>query len=143
MFIIETKVFWELDLQLSFRSIISLNNPYARTGTLKPADFTIARALTTQRDMLIKLNISYGFELTNFKISVCFNNIGLIQQLLEAHDTVSGSVNAHCLIRYEIICWFVFPLVSSPPVVSSTYSLANQCESLIVFQYSPGCKNLT
>ena len=60
-----------------------LNIPYIRLETQKPADAAILRALTTQRDMRAKLNISYGFELTNFKISVYFNNIGLIQQLIE------------------------------------------------------------
>ena len=33
--------------------------------------------------MHVKLNISYDFELTNFKISVYFSYIGLIQQLIE------------------------------------------------------------
>ena len=60
-----------------------LKNPYARLGTLKPADFTIARALTTQRDMFVKLNISYGFELTDFKMSVYFGSIELNQQLIK------------------------------------------------------------
>ena len=43
----------------------------------------MADALTTQRDMRFKLNISQNFELTNRKISVYFNNIGLIQKLIE------------------------------------------------------------
>ena len=64
-------------------SSIELKNAYVRLGTLKLADITIARALTTQRDMHVKLNISYDFELTNFKISVYFSYIGLIQQLIE------------------------------------------------------------
>ena len=54
-----------------------------RLGTLKLADIAIARALTSQRDKHVKLNISYDFELTNFKISVYFSYIGLIQQLIE------------------------------------------------------------
>ena len=33
--------------------------------------------------MLVKLNISYGFELTDFKISVYFGSIGLNQQLIK------------------------------------------------------------
>ena len=55
----------------------SLKTPYIRLGTQKPADITISRALTTQRDMCVRLNISYGFELTDFKISVYFGSIGL------------------------------------------------------------------
>ena len=43
----------------------------------------MADVLTTQRDMWVKLDISHDFELTNCKISVYFNDIGLTQQLIK------------------------------------------------------------
>ena len=64
--------------------------------------------LTTQRDMWVKLDISHNFELTNCKISVYFNNIGLGQQLVEELMTqILRAENAHCLSLYENVCWGV------------------------------------
>ena len=71
------------DLASCTRSNWNLNNPFVRLGTMQPADIPNTRTLTTQRDMLVKLNISCGFELANVKISVYFSNIGLKKQLIE------------------------------------------------------------
>ena len=38
--------------------------------------------MVTLQDMCVKLNVSYGVGLTNFKVSMYFNNIELIQQLI-------------------------------------------------------------
>ena len=57
--------------------------PTAFLGTLKATDVTNARTVIAQRDLRVELNVSYCFKLTNFKILVYFNNIGLVQQLIE------------------------------------------------------------
>ena len=49
----------------------------------KAADITKVRALTTRRGNYLKLNISYGHELFNLEMSVYFDNIGLVLQLIE------------------------------------------------------------
>ena len=51
----------------------------------KAADITKARALATRRGKYLKLimNISYGHELFNWEMSVYFDNIGLVLQLIE------------------------------------------------------------
>ena len=45
-------------------------------------DFVIARVLAARRDKQLKLNISYGRELINWEMSVYFDNIGLVLQLI-------------------------------------------------------------
>ena len=52
-------------------------------GMPKEADITKARALATRRGKYLRLNVSYGHELFNWEMSVCFDNIGLVQQLIE------------------------------------------------------------
>ena len=47
------------------------------------ADITKARALATRRGKFLKLNISYSHELFNWEMSVYFDNIGLVLQLIE------------------------------------------------------------
>ena len=49
----------------------------------KAADITKARALATRRGKHLRLNISYGHELINWEMSVYFDNIGLVLQLIE------------------------------------------------------------
>ena len=49
----------------------------------KAADIKKARALETRRGKHLKLNISYGHELINWEMSVYFDNIGLVLQLIE------------------------------------------------------------
>ena len=49
----------------------------------KAADITKVRALATRRGKYLKLNISYGHELFNWEMSVYFDNIGLVLQLIE------------------------------------------------------------
>ena len=49
----------------------------------KAVDITKARALATRRGKYLKLNISYGHELFNWEMSVYFDNIGLVLQLIE------------------------------------------------------------
>ena len=49
----------------------------------KAADTTKARALATRRGKHLKLNIGYGHELINWEMSVYFDNIGLVLQLIE------------------------------------------------------------
>ena len=49
----------------------------------KAADMTKARALATRRGKYLKLNISYGHELFNWEMSVYFDNINLVLQLIE------------------------------------------------------------
>ena len=49
----------------------------------KAADVTKARALATRRGKYLKLNISYGHEFINWAMSVYFDNIGLVLQLIE------------------------------------------------------------
>ena len=49
----------------------------------KAADITKARALATRRGKHLKLNISYGHEFINWAMSVYFDNIGLVLQLIE------------------------------------------------------------
>ena len=49
----------------------------------KAADITKARVLATRRGKHLKLNISYGQELINWEMSVYFDNIGLVLQLIE------------------------------------------------------------
>ena len=44
---------------------------------------TKARALETRKGKYLKLNISYGHELLNWEMSVYFDNIGLVLQLIE------------------------------------------------------------
>ena len=55
----------------------------------------MADTLTTQRDMSFKLSISQDFELTIRKISVYFNNIGLIQKLIEHLMTQLQDLGTH------------------------------------------------
>ena len=47
------------------------------------ADITKARALATRRGKHLKLNMSYGHELINWEMSVYFDIIGLVLQLIE------------------------------------------------------------
>ena len=47
------------------------------------ADITKARALATRRGGHLKLNISSGHELINWGMSVYFDNIGVVLQLIE------------------------------------------------------------
>ena len=61
-----------------------LKNASHRLGMLKAADITKARALATRKGKHLKLNISCGHELINWEISVCFDNIGLVLQHIEA-----------------------------------------------------------
>ena len=49
----------------------------------KAADITKARALASRRGKHLKLNISYGHEFFNWEMSVYFENIGLVLQLIE------------------------------------------------------------
>ena len=49
----------------------------------KTADITKARAIATQRGKHLKLNISYGHELITWEMSMYFDNIGLVLQLIE------------------------------------------------------------
>ena len=49
----------------------------------KAADITKARALATQRGRHLKLNIRYGHELINWEMSVYFDNIDLVLELIE------------------------------------------------------------
>ena len=49
----------------------------------KAADITKARAVATRRGKYLKLNISCGQELFNWEMSVHFENIGLVLQLVE------------------------------------------------------------
>ena len=49
----------------------------------KAADITKARALATRRGKHLKLNISYGHELISWEMSVYFDNIGLVLELIE------------------------------------------------------------
>ena len=49
----------------------------------KAADITKARAFAIRMSKHLKLNISYGHKLINWKMSVYFDNIGLVLQLLE------------------------------------------------------------
>ena len=49
----------------------------------KAADITKARALATQRCKHLKLDISYVHELISWEMSVYFDNIGLVLQLIE------------------------------------------------------------
>ena len=48
----------------------------------KAADITKVRALATRRGKYLKLNISYGHELFNWEMSVYFDHIGLVKQLI-------------------------------------------------------------
>ena len=50
---------------------------------LKAADIAKVRALTTRRGKHLKLNISGGHELINWEMSVYFENIDLVLQLIE------------------------------------------------------------
>ena len=49
----------------------------------KEADITKTRALANRRGKQLKLNISYGHELISWEMSVYFDNIGLVLQLIE------------------------------------------------------------
>ena len=49
----------------------------------KAADITKARAVASRRGKHLKLNISYGHELINREMSVYFDNIGLVLNLME------------------------------------------------------------
>ena len=49
----------------------------------KAADITKARALTTRGGKHVKPNISYGHELINWEMSVYFDNIDLVLQLID------------------------------------------------------------
>ena len=49
----------------------------------KAADIAKARALATRRGKHLKLNISYGHEFFNWEMSVYFDNIRLVLQLIE------------------------------------------------------------
>ena len=60
-----------------------LKNASHRLGLPKAADITKARALATRRGKHLKLNISYGHEVINWGMSVYFDNIGLVLQLIE------------------------------------------------------------
>ena len=60
-----------------------LKNASNRLGIPKAADITKAFALATRRGMHLNLNISYGHELINWEMSVYFDNIGLVLQLME------------------------------------------------------------
>ena len=56
------------------------------------ADITKARALATRMDKHLKLDISYGHDLINWELSVYFDNIGLVLQLIEkmpCHSSLS------------------------------------------------------
>ena len=64
-------------------STCELKHPSHRLGTPKAADITKARALATQRGKRLKLNISYSHELIKCEMLVYFENIGLVQQLIE------------------------------------------------------------
>ena len=54
-----------------------------RLGMPKAADITKARALPTRKGKHLKLNISYSHELISWGMSVYFDNIGLVLQLIE------------------------------------------------------------
>ena len=49
----------------------------------KAAVITKARAFANRRGKHLKLNISYGHELINWEMSVYFDNIGVVLQLIE------------------------------------------------------------
>ena len=49
----------------------------------KATDITKARALATRRGKHLKLNISYGHELLDWEMSVYFDTMGLVLQLIE------------------------------------------------------------
>ena len=60
-----------------------LNNPYIRLDIPEQAHIAMARALSTQRERLVKLMRSHGFELINSKIALYLSNIGLVYKLIE------------------------------------------------------------
>ena len=62
---------------------LSLKNASHRLGMPKAADITKARALATRRGKYLKLNVSYGHELFNWEMSVYFDSISLVLQLIE------------------------------------------------------------
>ena len=66
--------------------ILPLKNASHRLGMPKAADITNARALATRRGKQLKLNISYGYELINWEISVHFDKIGLVPLLNYRED---------------------------------------------------------
>ena len=62
---------------------VTLKNASHRLGMPKSADVTKARALATRRGKHLKLNISCDHVLINWEMSVYFDNIGLVLQLIE------------------------------------------------------------
>ena len=63
-----------------------LKNASHRLEMPKAADITNARALATRSGKHLKLNISYGYELINWEISVHFDKIGLVPLLNYRED---------------------------------------------------------
>ena len=62
---------------------LAFKNASHRPGMPKAADITKERALATRRGKQLKLNISHGHELIDWEMSVYFDNIGIVMQLIE------------------------------------------------------------
>ena len=87
-----------------YRKQMYLKNASHRLGMPKAADITKARALATRRGNHWKLNISYGHELINWEMSVYFDNIGLMLQLIEKRFELMRIYKRASLSRSEIDC---------------------------------------
>ena len=77
----------------------------------KAPDMTKARAFASRRGKHLKLNISFGHELINWKMSVYFDKIKLVLQLIEKLVLCLCAVkNSASLSRSEIdsrdVCTF-------------------------------------
>ena len=64
-------------------AIADSKNPWLRLGTHKTTDITKARAIAIDRGNRLKINMSYGNELINWKMSVYLDKIGLVPQLIQ------------------------------------------------------------